>query len=111
VGEDLVSQGLGKIGSPELPKGVPSVKEQLGELHLDRLYSGYRLASEYVHGGLSSALDAEIIQAENSPFGSYWPNDWYLAVTMCAWGCLFLPRRYLTGFDLGRCEVPCSRRN
>jgi hypothetical protein len=63
---------------------------------------GYRLASEYVHGGLSSALDAETIQAENSPFGSYWPNDWYLAVNMCAWGCLFLPRRYVDrGFDLG----------
>jgi len=102
VQEDLVSRALGKIGSPELPKRVPSVADQLRELHLDRLYSGYRLASEYVHGGLSSALDAETIQAENSPFGIYWPNDWYLAVTMCAWGCLFLPRQYVNRrFDLG----------
>lgn len=102
VQEDLVSRALGKIGSPELPKRIPSAKEQLRELGLDRLYSGYRLASEYVHGGLSSALEAETIQAENSPFGSYWPNDWYLAVTMCAWACLFLPRHYVNrGFDLG----------
>lgn len=100
--EDLVSRALGAIGSPELPKRVPSVADQLRELDLDRLYSGYRLASEYVHGGLSSALDAETIQAENSPFGSYWPNDWHLAVNMCAWGCFFLPRHYLDrGFDLG----------
>src|SRR5262245_35170478 len=89
------------IGSPELPKGVPTVKEQLRELGLDRLCSGYRLASEYVHGGLSSALEAEMMQAESSPFGSYWPNDWYLAVNMCAWGCFFLPRRYVRGFALG----------
>jgi hypothetical protein len=102
VQEDMVSRALGMIGSPELPKRVPSVAQQLRELGLDRLYSGYRLASEYVHGGLTSALDAETVQAENSPFGAYWPNDWYLAVTMCAWGCVFLPRRYVNrGFDLG----------
>jgi hypothetical protein len=100
--ENLVSRALDKIGSPELPKQVPSVAEQLRELNLDRLYSGYRLASEYVHGGLSSALEAETIQTENSPFGIYWPNDWYLAVNMCAWGCFFLgPLSVDRGFNLG----------
>jgi hypothetical protein len=102
VQENLVSSALGKIGAPDPPNGIPSVKSQLGELKLDRLYSGYRLASEYVHGGLSSALDAEAIKAENSPFGLYWPNDWHLAVNMCAWGCFFLAAHYCSrGFDLG----------
>lgn len=48
--ENLVSRALDKTGSLELPKQVPSVARQLRELNLDRLYSGYRLASEYVHG-------------------------------------------------------------
>jgi hypothetical protein len=100
--ENLVSRALAVIGSPELPKRVPSVSEQLRELQLDRLYSGYRLASEYVHGGLTSALEAELIQQEKSPFGLYWPNDWFLAVNMCAWGCFFLGSLSLgRGFDLG----------
>jgi hypothetical protein len=102
VQENLVSRALDVIGSPELPKKVPPVIEQLRELNLDRLYSGYRLASEYVHGGLSSALEAETIQRENSPFGIYWPNDWYLAVDMCAWGCFFLgPLSLGRGFNVG----------
>ena len=102
VQENLVSRALEITGSPELPKQVPSVAEQLRELDLKRLYSGYRLASEYVHGGLSSALDAETVQTENSPFGIYWPNDWHLAVSMCAWGCLFLgPLAVDRGFNLG----------
>jgi hypothetical protein len=102
VQDNLVSRALEIIGSPELPKRVPSVADQLRELNLSRLYSGYRLASEYVHGGLSSALDAETIQTENSPFGIYWPNDWYLAVSMCAWGCFFLgPLSMHRGFNLG----------
>lgn len=102
VQENLVSRALDIIGSPELPKGVPSVAKQLHELKLDRLYSGYRLASEYIHGGLSSALEVETIQTENSPFGIYWPNDWFLAVNMCAWGCFFLgPLSLERGFDLG----------
>jgi hypothetical protein len=100
--ENLVSRTLGTIGSMELPKQVPSVVDQLRELKLDRLYSGYRLASEYVHGGLSSALEAETIQQEKSPFGLYWPNDWFLAVNMCAWGCLFLgPLSLDRDFNLG----------
>lgn len=100
--ENLVSHALDVIGSPELPKQVPPVTEQLRELKLDRLYSGYRLASEYVHGGLTSALDAELIQKEKSPFGLYWPNDWYLAVNMCAWGCFLLgPLSRDRGFNLG----------
>jgi hypothetical protein len=70
--ENGVSRALEAIGSPELPKEVPHVSQQLRELNLDRLYAGYRLASEYVHGGLSSALDAEATQAEHSPFGIYW---------------------------------------
>jgi hypothetical protein len=102
VQENLVSRALEAIGSPELPKKVPSVTEQLRELNLDRLYVGYRLASQYVHGGLSSALDAEATQAENSPFGIYWPSDWYLPVNMCAWGCFFLgPLSLHRGFNLG----------
>ena len=102
VQENLVLRALDAIGSPELPKKVPPVAEQLRELNLERLYAGYRLASEYVHGGLSSALDAETIQAESSPFGTYWPNDWYLPVNMCAWGCFFLgPIALGRGFDLG----------
>jgi hypothetical protein len=32
VQEDLVSHALGKIGSPELPKRIPSVAEQLREM-------------------------------------------------------------------------------
>jgi hypothetical protein len=100
--DNLVSRALGMIGSPELPKQVPSVAQQLRELKLDRLYSGYRLASEYVHGGLSSALEAAAIQKEESPFGLYWPNDWFLAVNMCAWGCFFLgPLSIERGFNLG----------
>jgi hypothetical protein len=102
VQESLVSRALEITGSPELPKQVPSVVEQLRELDLSRLYSGYRLASEYVHGGLSSALDEETVKMENSPFGVYWPNDWYLAVSMCAWGCFFLgPLAVDRGFNLG----------
>jgi hypothetical protein len=101
VQESLVSHALEMTGSPELPKRVPSVADQLRELNLSRLYSGYRLASEYVHEGLSSALDAATIQTENSPFGVYWPNDWYLAVSMCAWGCFFLgPLAVGRGFNL-----------
>ena len=60
--ENLVSRALELTGSPELSKRVPSVADQLRELDLSRLYSGYRLASDYVHGGLTSALDAETIQ-------------------------------------------------
>jgi hypothetical protein len=102
VQENLVSRALDAIGSPELPRKVPSVTEQLHELNLDRLYTGYRLASEYVHEGLSSALDSEAIQTERSPFGIYWPNDWYLPVNMCGWGCFFLgPLARSRGFDLG----------
>lgn len=102
IQEDIVSRVLEKIGMPELPKQVPSVAQQLQELDLSRLYSGYRLASEYIHGGLSSALEAEQIQTENSPFGIYWPNDWHLAVNMCAWGCYFLAPQYVSrGFDMG----------
>jgi hypothetical protein len=100
--ENLVSRALHEIGSPELPKQVPSVAEQLRELKLERLYSGYRLASEYVHGGLSSALEVELLQKEKSPFGLYSPNDWFLAVSMCAWGCFFLgPLSLDRGFNLG----------
>lgn len=61
-----MSRALDKTGSLELPKQVPPVAKQLRELYLDRLYSGCRLASEYVHGGLSSALEAQTIQTENS---------------------------------------------
>ena len=32
VQENLVSHALGKIGSPELPKRIPSVAEQLREM-------------------------------------------------------------------------------
>jgi hypothetical protein len=41
--DNVVSRALDLIGSPELPKRVPPVNEQLRELKLDRLYSGYRL--------------------------------------------------------------------
>ena len=37
--ENLVSRALDKTGSPELPKRVPPVAEQLRELNVDRLYS------------------------------------------------------------------------
>jgi hypothetical protein len=86
-----VSRELDRLGwsSGPLPRVAP-VKAQLHEHYLERLYSGYRLASEYVHGGLSSALEAEKIGAENGPFLIYWPNDWYLAVSMSAWACRFL---------------------
>ena len=51
---------------------------------------------------MSSTLDAETAQTENSPFGVYWPNDRYLAVSMCAWGCFFLgPLALDRGFNPG----------
>jgi hypothetical protein len=102
VQHDIVLRGLAGIGSSELPKRVPSVAAQLRELDLERLYSGYRLSSAYVHAGLTSALDTETVLQEHSPSGAYWPNDWYLAVNMCAWACVLVPRRYIgQGFDLG----------
>lgn len=93
----MVTHAIDRIGCSKLPQRVPSVPDQLRELGLGRLYSGYRLASEYVHGGLSSALEAELIQTEHSPFGIYWPSDWFLPVNMCAWGCLFLTPYYAKG--------------
>jgi hypothetical protein len=43
-----------------------------------------------------------MLKTENKPFGIYWPNDWYLAVNMCAWGCFFLgPLSIARGFNLG----------
>jgi hypothetical protein len=98
----LVARELRNINWTGQLQQPPSVSAQLHELDLDRLYSGYRLASEYVHGGLSSALDAEAVRTERSPFGIYWPNDWSLAVLMCAWGCRFSTRHYAgRGFNLG----------
>jgi hypothetical protein len=97
----LVSQELDRIGWEKELERSPSVAEQLHELALDHLYSGYRLASEFVHGGLSSAFDAETAKAEESPFGYYWPNDWYLAMSMCAWSCLLAGNCADPGFDLG----------
>ena len=47
----LVSREIDRIGWPGPLPRVASVAAQLHELDLDRLYSGYRLASEYVHGG------------------------------------------------------------
>ncbi len=80
-----------------LPR-VASVKDQLHELDLDRLYPGYRLASEFVHGGLTSALEAEAIRAEHNPFGAYWPSDWFLAMSMCAWASAFAGQYASRGF-------------
>jgi hypothetical protein len=98
----LVGRELGNISWTGQLQQPPSVSAQLHELDLDRLYSGYRLASEYVHGGLSSALETEAVRSERSPFGIYWPNDWSLAVLMCAWGCRFSTRHYAgRGFNLG----------
>jgi hypothetical protein len=97
----LVAQAQDRIGREEPLPRVPSVKSQLHQLDLDRLYSGYRLASEYVHGGLTSALEVEAIRTENSPFGIYWPNDWFLAVSMCAWACSFVAHHASEGFDPG----------
>jgi hypothetical protein len=97
----LVARTLDAIGKPDKLPRVATVKAQLQELKLDRLYTGYRLASEYIHGGLSSALDAEAVKAEKSPFGVYWPNDWHLTVSMCAWGCYFVSPQAGRNFNLG----------
>jgi hypothetical protein len=69
---------------------VPSAYAQLCELGLQRLYHGYQLASEYVHGGVASGGEIGAIREEGSPFGLYWPQDWTLSLNMCAWGCLFV---------------------
>jgi hypothetical protein len=97
----FVARALDAIGGPgDLPR-TAAVRAQLRELKLDRLYTGYRLASEYIHGGLSGAFDGEAVRAENNPFGDYWPNDWSLAVSMCAWGCYFVSLQASENFNLG----------
>lgn len=87
-----------KIVERNLPKGyaaddiprIPSTYDQLQKFGLERLYHGYQLASEYVHGGLSSGGEMAAIRAEASPFGVYWPQDWSLALNLSAWGALFV---------------------
>jgi hypothetical protein len=97
----LVARAQDAMGwENQLPR-VVSVKDQLHELNLDRLYPGYRLASEYVHGGLTSALEVETIRLEHSPFGAYWPSDWFLAMSMCAWACSFVGQYASAGFNPG----------
>lgn len=86
-------------GDLELPK-VPTVRSQLIQLGLGRLYRGYRLASSYVHSGLPSALERQLVITEDSPYGTYWPNDWFLPVSMCAWAC-HLVAQILEENDLG----------
>jgi hypothetical protein len=97
----LVARAQDAIGWENRLPRVVSVKDQLHELNLDRLYPGYRLASEYVHGGLTSALEVEAIRPENSPFGAYWPSDWFLAMSMCAWACSFVGQYASAGFNPG----------
>ena len=77
------------LGPDDIPR-IPSTYEQLRALGLERLYHGYQLASEYVHGGLSSGGEMGAIRAEGSPFGVFWPQDWSLALNMSAWGTLFV---------------------
>lgn len=77
------------FGPDDIPR-IPSTYDQLRALGLERLYHGYQLASEYVHGGLSSGGEMGAIRAEGSPFGVYWPQDWSLALNMSAWGTLFV---------------------
>lgn len=88
------------IGEDELPR-VPPVINQLRSLGLLRLYHGYRLASEYAHGGLTGALETEFVAAEQSPFGRYWPQDWYLALSVSAWSCALVAGCASSDFDLG----------
>jgi hypothetical protein len=97
----LVARAQDAINWQDRLPRVLSLKDQLHELNLDRLYPGYRLASEYVHGGLTSALEVEAIRAEHSPFGAYWPSDWFLAMSMCAWASSFAGQYATAGFNLG----------
>ena len=78
-----------EFGPEDIPR-IPSTYDQLRTLGLERLYHGYQLASEYVHGGLSSGGEMGAVRAEGSPFGVYWPQDWSLALNMSAWGTLFV---------------------
>ena len=73
----------------DVPK-LPSTYDQLRALGLERLYHGFQIASEYVHGGLALGGELAAVRDESSPYGLYWPQDWSLACNMCAWGCLFI---------------------
>jgi len=97
----LVARAMDTIGEPRRLPRIATVRAQLQELGLDRLYTGYRLASEYIHGGLSAAFEAEAVKVENNPFGAYWPSDWFLAANMCAWGCYFISPQAGQDFNLG----------
>lgn len=96
----VVVAGREAIGEAELPR-VPPVINQLQSLGLGRLYHGYRLASEYAHGGLTGALETESLTVERSPFGRYWPQDWYLALSISAWSCALVAGYASQDFDLG----------
>jgi hypothetical protein len=69
---------------------IPNVERQLKLLGLGRLYHGYRVTSAYVHGEVAIGVERAVVEYEQSPYGTYWPQDWYLAVNMCAWACLFV---------------------
>lgn len=86
---------------PALPRAA-SVREQLRGLNLERLYLGYRLSSEHAHGGLASGGEIMEVKREHSPYGTYWPQDWQLAVNMCAWACVFVAEHFPWGtVDVG----------
>lgn len=86
---------------PVLPR-APSVRDQLRCLKLERLYLGYQLSSEHAHGGVASGGEIMQVRRERSPYGTYWPQDWQLAVNMCAWACVFVADHFPWGtVDVG----------
>ena len=75
-------------------KAPPSVRDQLTALGLEGMYFGYQVSSAYVHGSLASAAEIATVRKEGSPYGDYWPIDWYLAVRLCALGCVLVAQYY-----------------